>query len=103
MSSNETCFQCHDANVYWNNSSLNTVKSNSRWNPPGFKEGHTYHVSSRSVPCYACHSSHGEATRPHLIVTGRNPGLTAYTETATGGTCSPTCHGSKTYTLNYAR
>jgi predicted CXXCH cytochrome family protein len=103
MSSTESCFDCHRYDTYANNNANDTVKSYSRFNPPAFSEGHTFHVGSRRYPCYACHGSHGSTTKPHLIVTGRSPGLNNYTESTTGGTCSPTCHGSETYTLNYAR
>jgi len=58
-------------------------------------------VGSKRYPCGACHETHGSSSQPHLIVTGRNPGLNNYTHSASGGTCYPTCHGSKTYTVNY--
>jgi len=103
MASNEICFNCHRYDTYANNSATNTIKGYSRFNPPTHSQGHTYHVGSRRYPCYACHNSHASTTRPHLIVTGRSPGINSYTETSTGGTCSPTCHGSKTYQINYAR
>jgi predicted CXXCH cytochrome family protein len=100
MTSGEGCFDCHNYDTYANNAASNTVKGYSRFNPPAFSQGHTYHVGSRRYPCWACHDSHG-STLPHLIVTGRNPGLNSYTHTATGGTCAPSCHGTETYDLNY--
>ncbi len=103
MASTELCFDCHRYNTYANNSASSTEKGYSRFNPPAWSKGHTYHVGSRSYPCYACHDSHGSTTKPHLIVTGRSPGLNSYTETSTGGSCSPTCHGTETYTINYPR
>lgn len=103
MSSGESCFDCHNFDTYANDNASNTVKGYSRFNPPTFDRGHTFHVDDRNRPCYACHATHGSATRPHLIVTGRNPGLNNYTETANGGSCSPTCHGQENYTINYAR
>jgi predicted CXXCH cytochrome family protein len=103
MGSNEICFDCHRYDTYANNNASSTVKGYSRFNPPAHSEGHTYHVGSRRYPCYACHESHGSPTRPHLIVTGRSPGIRSYAESTTGGTCSPTCHGSETYKINYAR
>lgn len=103
MSSAELCFDCHRYDVYANDSASNTVKGYSRFNPPAWDRGHTRHVGGDRYPCYACHESHGSTTKPHLIVTGRSPGLTNYTQTATGGTCYPTCHGSETYTINYPR
>jgi hypothetical protein len=60
--------------------------------------GHTFHANgATSVPPATGHGP----TLPHLIVTGRNPGLNAYTHTATGGTCAPSCHGTETYNVNY--
>ena len=79
------------------------MKGYSRFNPPTHSEGHTYHVGGRRYPCYACHTTHGAATLPSLLVTGRSPGINSYTRTANGGSCSPTCHGQESYTINYAR
>lgn len=104
MSSSEVCFDCHLYDTYANNNASSTVKGYSRFNPPAFSEGHTFHVGSKQRPCYACHDSHGSATLPHLMVTGRSPGLNSYTENATGGSCSPSCHGSESYgKINYPR
>lgn len=104
MSNNEICFDCHNYNTYANDQASNTVKAYSRFNPPAYNRGHTYHVGNRRYPCYACHDTHGSANQKFLLVTGRNPGLNSYTMTANGGTCAPTCHGSKTYnSINYAR
>lgn len=104
MSRDELCFDCHNYDTYANDQASNTVKSYSRFNPPAFNRGHTYHVGNRRYPCYACHDTHGSANQRFLLVTGRNPGLNSFTLTANGGTCAPTCHGSKTYNaLNYPR
>jgi predicted CXXCH cytochrome family protein len=103
MSSSEHCFDCHNYNTYANDQSSDTVKGYSRFNRPRFSEGHTFHVQQKQRPCYACHESHGSTNLPHLIVTGRSPGITSYTETVNGGTCAPTCHETKSYTINYAR
>ncbi len=104
MSSNEFCFDCHRYDTYANNSASNTIQGYSRFNSPAFDKGHTYHVGNKRYPCYSCHQSHGSTTKPALIVTGRSPGLTNYTQTSTGGTCYPTCHSSKTYnSINYPR
>jgi hypothetical protein len=103
MATGENCFDCHNYDTYANRQGGNTVLAYSRFNPPGISQGHAYHVDNRSRPCYACHTTHGSTTHPSLIVTGRNPGLNSYTQTATGGTCSPTCHGQASYTINYAR
>jgi len=101
MSSSELCFDCHNYNTYANPNAGNTVLGYSRFNPPNWTKGHAFHVGSKRYPCGACHETHGSSSQPHLIVTGRNPGLNNYTHSASGGTCYPTCHGSKTYTVNY--
>jgi hypothetical protein len=93
----------HRYDTYANDGASTTLKAYSRLNPPGFARGHTYHVGNRRYPCYACHESHGSTTGPHLMINGRTPGLNNYTESPTGGTCSPTCHGSRSYTINYPR
>ena len=103
MASTELCFDCHRYDTYANDSASTTLKGYSRFNPPGFSRGHTYHVGNRRYPCYACHDSHGSSSKPYLMVTGRSPGLNNYTESQNGGTCSPTCHGSETYRINYPR
>jgi len=103
MTSNEQCFSCHSWEVYANPSSPEMVRAASRFSKPGVDKGHAEHVGEKRIPCGACHVTHGSTTLPHLIVTGRNPGLTTYTETPTGGTCGPTCHGSESYTVGYAR
>jgi len=103
MSSAEICFVCHRYDTYANNNASDTVKGYSRFNPPTWNRGHTFHVGAKQYPCYACHDSHGSTTKPALIAIGRNPGLNNYTQSSNGGTCYPTCHGSETYTINYAR
>jgi predicted CXXCH cytochrome family protein len=104
MSSGELCFDCHRYDTYANKDASTTIKGYSRFNLPAFEKGHTYHVGEQRFPCYACHDSHGSATKDFLIVTGRSPGLNTYTRTANGGTCAPTCHGSESYnSLNYPR
>jgi predicted CXXCH cytochrome family protein len=103
MGTTELCFDCHRYDTYGNNGSSNTVKGYSRFNPPRVSQGHTFHVQQQRRPCYACHESHGSTTLPALMATGRSPGLTNYTQTSGGGTCSSTCHGNQSYTINYAR
>jgi hypothetical protein len=104
MASTELCFNCHSFNTYANNGATTTQQGYSRWTSGGSEDnGHVAHVVGHQTPCYACHGSHGAATKPHLIVTGRNPGINSYTETTTGGTCSPTCHDIESYRINYAR
>ncbi len=101
--STELCFDCHRYDTYANDSATSTVKGYSRFNPPIFDKGHTFHVQQKQQPCFACHESHASTALPYLMVTGRSPGLTGYTETPTGGSCTPTCHGNKTYTISYPR
>jgi predicted CXXCH cytochrome family protein len=101
--SNELCFNCHAYDVYANATSPAVVQGASRFNQPAVTMGHADHVDTQQVPCYACHTTHGSVTQPHLIATGRIPGIAAYSETAGGGTCTPNCHGPRTYTVNYAR
>lgn len=101
MTSNELCFSCHSYDVYANPAS--GAQSASRFNAPGAEAGHAQHVGERQISCYSCHVTHGSATQPHLIATGRMPGITSYTETPAGGTCAPTCHGPESYTANYGR
>ena len=103
MSSDENCFACHSYEVYANRSAIEETREYSRFNKPGAEKGHAEHVGEENVPCYACHVTHGSPDQPHLIATGRSPGLDSYTETASGGTCSPTCHDPESYTINYAR
>lgn len=103
MSSDELCFKCHAYDVYANNAAPQSVKELSRFNAPAESHGHTRHVSSHRVPCYACHVTHGSTSQPFLIATGRNPGLNSYTRTANGGACGPNCHEPESYTVNYAR
>ena len=103
MGSDELCFSCHAYDVYANPTALPATRAASRWNGPGVANGHAEHVGNAQVPCWACHVTHGSALQPYLIATGRNPGRIAYTSTAAGGTCTTTCHGVETYTLNYAR
>jgi nitrate reductase cytochrome c-type subunit len=100
MSSGESCFDCHRYDTYANNSASSTIRNYSRF---AGGNGHTYHVGSRRYPCYACHDSHGTPGKPHLIVLGRSPGITTYTETTGGGSCRPTCHGTESYSVTYAR
>jgi hypothetical protein len=101
--SDELCFLCHSYDTYAEHDSFDQIKVASRWNEPSENKGHTWHVDRKSVPCYACHDSHGSTDFPHLLVSGRNPGLFDYSETPTSGTCTPTCHNPKSYTLNYGR
>ena len=101
--SDELCFSCHTFDVYANPGAPAAVRAFSRFNAPGAVAGHAEHVGTNSVPCYACHVTHGAAFQGHLIATGRSPGIMAFTETPAGGTCTPTCHAPQSYTVDYAR
>ena len=103
MARTELCFKCHRYDTYANPNSGNTIMGYSRWNMPNTDKGHAYHVSTQRYSCFNCHETHGSTNRPTMMVTGRSPGINSYSQTATGGSCSPTCHGTETYTLNYAR
>lgn len=103
MSSDELCFRCHSFDVYANGGSPESVRARSRFNDPGADAGHVRHVAEEQVPCYACHVTHGSTTLPHLMVTGRMPGILSYTSTGTGGSCTTSCHEPESYQVNYAR
>jgi hypothetical protein len=102
VESDEACFTCHSYSVYADTMSAPATRLLSRFNEPGASKGHAAHAAAQ-VPCGACHVTHGSATQPHLIVTGRVPGITSVTWTAVGGTCAPTCHGPESYDVNYGR
>ncbi len=100
MASTEVCFKCHAYNTYANRDASTTQKQYSRFY--NGDNGHTFHVGDRRYSCFACHDTHGQTNRPHLIITGRSPeGIQTYTHTASGGTCSPTCHGTESYNHTY--
>jgi predicted CXXCH cytochrome family protein len=103
MTSDEACFSCHAYDVYANPASPDLIRASSRFNKPGAIAGHAEHVGQNNVPCYACHVTHGAAFQNHLIATGRIPGILAFIETPTGGTCTPSCHGPQTYAVDYGR
>jgi predicted CXXCH cytochrome family protein len=103
MTQDEACFACHAYDVYANPNSPVSVRAASRFNSPNAGKGHADHVGGERVPCYACHVSHGSTSLPFLLGTGRTPGIRSYSTTATRGTCTPTCHGAESYTVNYAR
>jgi len=103
MSPDELCFDCHNYETYANEQASDEVKKYSRF----YKHGHEKHVSEEKYPCYACHDSHASTDEPHLIVTGRAPGIISYAEagptTQDKGTCYPTCHEEKDYQIEYDR
>ena len=98
----EACFACHSNAVYADSTSIGAARALSRFNEPCAAKGHVGHAAAE-VPCGACHVTHGSATQPHLIVTGRSPGIVSINWTPNGATCTPTCHATETYTVNYGR
>ncbi|MGK2855879.1 MAG: cytochrome c3 family protein [Thermoanaerobaculia bacterium] len=102
MSPGDLCFSCHRYEVYGDPLASPPTQRASRFNSPG-ERGHAYHVGQQGVPCYACHTTHGSTSLPALIATGRTPGVLSYAQNAGGGTCAPTCHVSRSYSVNYAR
>lgn len=99
----ELCFGCHRFEVYANTLADPLTLRASRWNPPASASGHAFHVGARSVPCFACHESHGSARFPALIAVGRVPGLQGFSASGSGGSCAATCHAQRTYVVNYPR
>lgn len=99
----DLCFECHAWGAYADAGADATLLRASRFNPPSEPSGHAFHVDQQGLGCYACHQSHGTTQVAGLIATGRSPGIAGYTQTATGGTCTTTCHGVRSYALNYPR
>lgn len=97
----ELCFICHNFDTYASQTGL--FQNASRFNAPAAPNGHAFHVGQQNIPCFACHDSHGSPLYPALIVTGRNPGIVNFSANVAGGSCMPTCHGSRTYLSNYPR
>lgn len=102
MREDNLCFACHSFDVYANAASPPTVLRASRFNFPS-AAGHAFHVGAQSVPCFACHETHGSIRNASLISTTRMPGIRAYSQTAAGGNCVSSCHQSRSYTVNYPR
>lgn len=102
MSSSELCFGCHRQEVYADALATAPVQQASRFNQPA-NQGHAYHVGAQQVACASCHVAHGSPTQPSLIATGQTPGIVIYSQNAGGGSCSPTCHTTRTWSVNYGR
>lgn len=102
MMRTDLCFDCHAWQVYGATDSEVAVLAASRFNAPA-EAGHAFHVGSQRIHCAACHEPHGSVRQPALIATRNRPGLTSYTQTPGGGTCTPTCHTTRTYKVNYPR
>lgn len=97
MARTDLCFDCHAYRVYADAASDEATRRASRF------EAHAYHVGAQRVPCFSCHDTHGSTRFPSLIVTRRSPGINSFIPTPNGGTCTPSCHGMKSYTVTYAR
>ncbi|MBC8316260.1 MAG: hypothetical protein H8E41_00010 [Desulfobulbaceae bacterium] len=93
----DLCFICHSFETYADSFSALFQQEASRFNK------HVSHVGQQNIPCFACHASHGSPQFGALIVTGRNPGLRSFSMTTNGGSCMPTCHDSRSYTVTYPR
>ncbi|OGR00389.1 MAG: hypothetical protein A2505_08695 [Deltaproteobacteria bacterium RIFOXYD12_FULL_55_16] len=93
----DLCFRCHSFATYADTLSAPAQQAYSRFGK------HVWHVGQQRLSCYACHESHGSPQFGALIVIGRNPGLRNFSMTAAGGSCTSTCHGSKSYVVNYPR
>jgi predicted CXXCH cytochrome family protein len=90
-SQDDLCFDCHSRDTYIAGA-------------PGSRfEGHALHAGAQRVACFACHETHGSVRNAALIATGRFPGITTYTQTPMGGTCTSNCHTLKTYSASYPR
>lgn len=98
----DLCFDCHAWQVYGAVESDSAVLAASRFNAPS-EAGHAFHVGAQRIHCAACHEPHGSIRHPALIATRNRPGITSYTQTPGGGTCTPTCHTTRTYKVNYPR
>lgn len=105
------CLICHKASVYNPSVSPGTAETGSRWDRQttgSSYDSHYNHVTQRGYTCRACHggvrtlptsggkaievgSLHGTNTVPGMM-NGRN--IKAYSP----GSCTPTCHGTMTYT-----
>jgi len=100
--STEVCFKCHSFAVYVTGGTGTTGAGGTNFYFQTNRNLHSFHVrSSVQTSCYTCHDTHG-SEQEHLmnfdvsVVTpgaGRNS-QTAFLPTATGGTCSLTCHGA---------
>ncbi|HVR39083.1 MAG TPA: cytochrome c3 family protein [Thermoanaerobaculia bacterium] len=93
---NELCFECHALDVYGNNASDALTRRASRF------DTHADHTA-RGVACNACHDAHGSIRHEALIRIAGFDGITTFTQTPTGGTCTSGCHAPRTYSVNYAR
>jgi predicted CXXCH cytochrome family protein len=102
MEAEDLCFSCHTYAAYADPSATQEVLRASRFNPPA-GQGHAFHVGVQGLSCSVCHETHGSVRRPALIATGARPGIVTFMQTPNGGACTPTCHTTRSYGINYAR
>jgi hypothetical protein len=60
---------------------------------------HTYHVSSRGIPCSTCHGTGYSSTTVNAAthLNGTTNLVSSLNFNATTSSCSPACHGTKTW------
>jgi predicted CXXCH cytochrome family protein len=110
----DLCYRCHSQSYIMGTSSGFYDKASST-------NEHTAHVTTRNIPCFACHDPHGipwysgtKANNAHLINFSKDytfpvPGTSSsplYTVATSGGTCYVKCHTASPngdYTETYAR
>jgi len=85
------CYRCHDE--------MTLLDGASSW-----FTAHQSHVRNRVIPCYVCHDPHGGVNFKHLVnfdvtpnkyVSPSSP-VPVYRATATGGSCTVSCHTTGT-------
>ncbi|MGC4000606.1 MAG: cytochrome c3 family protein [Anaeromyxobacter sp.] len=92
------CFNCHDEKLVSEASTTSSTLFRS-----GKRNLHTLHVAkARGLTCRACHESHAaqheHGIRDVVPYGDANYALkVGYSRTATGGTCTKTCHETQTY------
>ena len=102
MSRNDICFDCHTYDVYADAAAGPEIQRASRFNAPS-TSGHAFHVGSQHLACYSCHETHGSPRNASLIASRRPDGISSYSQTPVGGTCTSTCHEMRNWTVNYSR
>jgi hypothetical protein len=88
--------------VYANPAADQITLGASRFNTPS-TAGHAFHAGQQKIPCWSCHETHGSTRFASLIANGRDHEILSFTQMPNGGTCTSSCHASKTYTVNYGR
>lgn len=104
------CFKCHETMLLKENITASDTKFRNDVLVNGAVQRlnlHWYHVvkgaesgPERGRSCNICHDPHG-STQPHSIATSWHTGLRdlpiEYSATPNGGTCTKSCHSSKSY------